>query len=175
MIPNLRDVGETINILYGEEILKEGVLYRGGTVNALFDESELPQIKTMINLRTGIDKEFSTVTQLHIPAVDSVENYQSTHHKVRYWLNQVISSICETNRLPLLIHCSAGKDRTGVVIAFILQAIGIDEALIIEEYLQSEGTLNPAGIETALHGFSQFDSYLFDAKHLMLLQQLLLT
>ncbi|WP_444994859.1 hypothetical protein [Aliikangiella sp. IMCC44359] len=44
MIPNLRDVGETINILYGKEIMYEKVLYRGGTVNELFDSTELPNI-----------------------------------------------------------------------------------------------------------------------------------
>ena len=34
-----------------------------------------------------------------------------------------------------LFHCSQGKDRTGVVIAIILYALGIDKKTIIEDYL----------------------------------------
>ncbi|MCW5204245.1 hypothetical protein VT98_13032 [Candidatus Electrothrix communis] len=58
MIPNLRDVGKTVNIICGEEIMNEGVLYRGGTVNKLSDESELPDVKTILNLRTEADQIF---------------------------------------------------------------------------------------------------------------------
>lgn len=42
----------------------------------------------------------------------------------------------ETN-LPLLYHCSAGKDRTGMATALILFSLGVDEDTIIEDYLAS--------------------------------------
>lgn len=38
---------------------------------------------------------------------------------------------------PLLVHCSAGKDRTGFVIALLLHALGVPEALIRRDYLAS--------------------------------------
>lgn len=38
---------------------------------------------------------------------------------------------------PLLFHCSAGKDRTGMAAAFILFALGVDEESILEDYLHS--------------------------------------
>ncbi|MDO8706077.1 MAG: tyrosine-protein phosphatase [Sulfuricaulis sp.] len=39
---------------------------------------------------------------------------------------------------PLLIHCTAGKDRTGFVIAMLLHALGVPRSLILEDYLESE-------------------------------------
>jgi protein-tyrosine phosphatase len=36
---------------------------------------------------------------------------------------------------PLVIHCSAGKDRTGFACALILHALGVPEDLIAEDYL----------------------------------------
>jgi protein-tyrosine phosphatase len=35
----------------------------------------------------------------------------------------------------VLVHCAAGKDRTGVVVALALDAVGVDRALIVEDYL----------------------------------------
>ncbi|MDQ8729033.1 tyrosine-protein phosphatase [Bradyrhizobium sp. LHD-71] len=36
---------------------------------------------------------------------------------------------------PLVIHCTAGKDRTGFAAALILKALGVSDELIIEDYL----------------------------------------
>lgn len=39
--------------------------------------------------------------------------------------------------LPLVIHCTAGKDRTGFVVAMILKLLGVSDADIAADYLQS--------------------------------------
>ena len=36
---------------------------------------------------------------------------------------------------PILIHCTAGKDRTGVSTAFLLSVLGVDRALIEADYV----------------------------------------
>ncbi|MAV27156.1 MAG: hypothetical protein CMQ05_13750 [Gammaproteobacteria bacterium] len=36
---------------------------------------------------------------------------------------------------PLLIHCTAGKDRTGITTAFVLSILGVPEEIIIADYL----------------------------------------
>jgi len=39
------------------------------------------------------------------------------------------------DRTPLVIHCTAGKDRTGFACALILHAFGVSEDIISEDYL----------------------------------------
>ncbi|MDU1904939.1 MAG: tyrosine-protein phosphatase [Dysgonomonas sp.] len=41
------------------------------------------------------------------------------------------------NEIPLLFHCSAGKDRTGMGAALFLSSLGVDENTILENYLES--------------------------------------
>lgn len=43
----------------------------------------------------------------------------------------------DEKNVPLLFHCSAGKDRTGMAAALILYALGVDEVQIMEDYLLS--------------------------------------
>ena len=39
---------------------------------------------------------------------------------------------------PLIFHCSAGKDRTGMAAALVLYSLGVDEQTIMEDYLSSK-------------------------------------
>jgi protein-tyrosine phosphatase len=39
------------------------------------------------------------------------------------------------DRAPLVIHCTAGKDRTGFACALILHALGVPDDLIAQDYL----------------------------------------
>lgn len=41
---------------------------------------------------------------------------------------------------PLLVHCAAGKDRTGVFCALVLRALDVDDAHIIHDYLLTNHT-----------------------------------
>jgi len=41
----------------------------------------------------------------------------------------------ESDHLPIVIHCTAGKDRTGVSTAFLLSVLGVDRTLIEVDYL----------------------------------------
>jgi protein-tyrosine phosphatase len=39
--------------------------------------------------------------------------------------------------VPLVVHCAAGKDRTGVAVAVLLRAIGVSRQTAIEDYLMT--------------------------------------
>ena len=47
----------------------------------------------------------------------------------------VFKSLTNTDNFPLLFHCVAGKDRTGIVSAFLLGILDVNESVIIEDYL----------------------------------------
>ncbi|MET0433282.1 MAG: tyrosine-protein phosphatase [Cellulomonas sp.] len=42
---------------------------------------------------------------------------------------------------PVVVHCTAGKDRTGVVVALALLAAGVDREAVIEDYARTESNL----------------------------------
>lgn len=48
----------------------------------------------------------------------------------------------DESKLPLMFHCSAGKDRTGMAAALILSALGVDRQIIIRDYLASNDYLS---------------------------------
>lgn len=58
-------------------------------------------------------------------------------------IGPVMKSLASPDRTPVLIHCQVGKDRTGIVIAIILLALGADRELVIEDYLKSNDALLP--------------------------------
>lgn len=41
----------------------------------------------------------------------------------------------------VLVHCTAGKDRTGVAVALLLDAVGADRAAVVDDYSASAGNL----------------------------------
>jgi len=51
------------------------------------------------------------------------------------------SLLQDENKLPLLFHCTAGKDRTGMGAALFLASLGVDEKTIFEDYMLSNKQL----------------------------------
>ena len=45
--------------------------------------------------------------------------------------------LCAPGRLPLLYHCSSGKDRSGWMTAIVLTALGVPRELVLRDYLLS--------------------------------------
>jgi protein-tyrosine phosphatase len=62
---------------------------------------------------------------------DSYRNYV-LHNTQRY--RALFAHMLE-DRAPLVIHCTAGKDRTGFACALILHALGVPNEVIAEDYL----------------------------------------
>jgi protein-tyrosine phosphatase len=50
-------------------------------------------------------------------------------------LRVLFATILDGGALPLLVHCHAGKDRTGFVMAMLLAALGVARADIIDDYV----------------------------------------
>jgi protein-tyrosine phosphatase len=55
-----------------------------------------------------------------------------------------IKLLCSADAYPALVHCSAGKDRTGIVISMVLAVLGVPDELIAADYALSGSYLDPA-------------------------------
>jgi protein-tyrosine phosphatase len=64
--------------------------------------------------------------------IDSVERYPDV------WA-RLLRLLSDARHTPLLFHCTGGKDRTGAAAALILQALGVPEERVIEDYGLSDG------------------------------------
>ncbi|WP_148550625.1 tyrosine-protein phosphatase [Paraclostridium bifermentans] len=50
---------------------------------------------------------------------------------------ELVKLMQNDSSLPILMHCTAGKDRTGVGSAIILMILGVNRSSIVEDYLKS--------------------------------------
>ena len=53
-------------------------------------------------------------------------------------LAQAVDTVARHSDRPVLVHCTGGKDRTGVVIALVQALLGVDDDVIAAEYARSE-------------------------------------
>jgi protein-tyrosine phosphatase len=70
------------------------------------------------------------------------EAYREYVSSFRAEFAQVMHLAAEAGRLPLLIHCTAGKDRTGFGSSLILLALGVTPEQVMHEYLLSNNHLH---------------------------------
>ncbi len=69
-------------------------------------------------------------------------------------LGAVLTRLADPDSLPALIHCTAGKDRTGIVIALLLHLLGVSEDLIVADYALSNAHYDRI-LHAARHDFKR--------------------
>jgi protein-tyrosine phosphatase len=117
-------------------------------------------LRTVIDLRTdqeaqdapdALDGTGAEVFRLPLFTADAIGRLPPELAAVyRYMIDDcgpviaaAIGRLCPERARPALVHCSAGKDRTGVVAAFILAALGVPDDVIAADYALSAGYLDP--------------------------------
>jgi len=60
----------------------------------------------------------------------------------QYEINQALQLLADPGNYPILIHCTQGKDRTGLVTALALAAVGVGFEDIIADYSRSQEGLD---------------------------------
>ena len=53
---------------------------------------------------------------------------------------QALELLASEETYPAVFHCTAGKDRTGVIAALVLDILGVDEQTIVDDYVLSNLT-----------------------------------
>jgi len=64
-------------------------------------------------------------------------NYRAMGRCMEGAFRQLIDHLLRPHTAPVLVHCTGGKDRTGVTIALLLHALGVKEEQIEADYLLS--------------------------------------
>lgn len=71
----------------------------------------------------------------------AIETYRRVPVEYAREYGQLLRSLATPDDMPLLIHCHAGKDRTGLGAALILSLLGVPRETIMVDYLLSNDLL----------------------------------
>jgi protein-tyrosine phosphatase len=69
---------------------------------------------------------------------------------------RILETLAQPGMLPALIHCTGGRDRTGVTVALVQAALGVSESDIAEDYSLSGALLERAPASEFERLFSHF-------------------
>jgi protein-tyrosine phosphatase len=148
--------------------VRSGMVYRSAHLAQVPDDSPHPltniRLRTLITLQSRLEvrhlgpplSEFleSGVRWEHIPIGDpwfrddgfeKIDSQPGHEHLViltefRNDWQSFFKLLAERDVYPLVFHCSAGRDRTGVAAAMLLEMLGVDRQRIIADFLESNAT-----------------------------------
>lgn len=150
---NLRDVGGYP--VTGGGTTRWGLLLRGGALEDLgadaHDHMAAIKLRTIVDMRE--DTELRGLPDSVFPAgvtghrsplyrgrlsIAAMETLQEVYTEILQLCGPEIVAVVELlaapGALPAVVHCSAGKDRTGLVIALVLSALGVPDGVVAEDY-----------------------------------------
>ncbi|GIG62727.1 phosphotyrosine protein phosphatase [Longispora fulva] len=67
-----------------------------------------------------------------------------THPGARAQFGAALATMADPAGVPVLFHCTAGKDRTGWLAAVALTAVGVDRAAVFADYLRTNESAGQA-------------------------------
>lgn len=155
-VTNFRDLGGLVN-RQGHAVRQERV-FRSDALARLtpadLDRLAGVSIRTLIDLRSPAEiartgpsplvEQGTTVVHAPVTDVDAspeamddkplAEMYAAflVHGKASY--RTAFGTLAAAADLPAVIHCAAGKDRTGVAVALLYRLLDVDDALIVDDY-----------------------------------------
>ena len=140
---------------------RSGVLFRSDTLQALTDDDvallvERLGLEAVFDLRVGAEAVEQgrgplvghAVTYLNAPLREAAPNDEPAERQALLFslmhleaptsvLGSVVRSAAAFAGRPMVVHCAAGKDRTGLVVTLLLALAGVDRQAIVADYLAS--------------------------------------
>ena len=160
-VPGSINFREVVGIPATSGVVRPGVLFRSGNLAGLDDAgvraiAELG-IRQVIDLRADDEvtrdpsrvPESATIQRVPI-FLGSVSSFFSSDVSLtglyRAMITESGERIVQVIRAliadrPAVVHCTVGKDRTGVSVALILAAVGAEEDAIVADYARTEALL----------------------------------
>ena len=165
---NFRDLGgyQTQN----GDCLAYGRLFRAGALNRLTENDRVIlqeagirvvcDLRSLAEARAQPDRLPANVTYRHLPVyirdpiggwravfqrhrLDELFNKMYTHSIIEQGapiLGSLMRLVADPANLPLVFHCTRGKDRTGVLAALILHICGVPRQTIVADYTQTNNS-----------------------------------
>jgi len=138
-----------------ERMVSWGLLYRSDKLSKITQaECEVIRaagIKTIIDLRNDEERrtapdavclfdfaEYKSVP-IEVEAKSRIEGYKAmiTEADLGAPIAEIFSILAERDNLPVLIHCAAGKDRAGGIVALVHLLLGVHPDDLMADYLLS--------------------------------------
>jgi protein-tyrosine phosphatase len=165
---NLRDIG---GYRTGDgRQTRWGTVYRSDCLDRLTEANQQELItlgvRTIIDLRDNEEvaarpnvlRDSATVRYRRLPVWDEpppkdvvlpllTEGYARTLDHGGGQFVGIVRALLEPGAVPALVHCASGKDRTGVVMALLLSAVGVGRQDIAADYALSGACLGEAYME----------------------------
>lgn len=158
---NFRDVGGLPAV---GGTVRDGVLFRSDGLHRLGEEGRavLRQLGVGIVIDLRDENEAAVmpddldgldVEVLRLPVFEGSGASQGSggisldalyHRIVTQHTSVVVSALREiagAGERSVVVHCTAGKDRTGVVVALALMAVGVHREAVIDDYVRTEANL----------------------------------
>ncbi len=159
---NLRDVGGYPT--HAGDSVAWRTLFRSDSLHRLDSQgtAELAglDLRTIVDLRADIEVEQRPSAVAGLPArtvrapivrdPTGLPPLTGLGAEYRYMIDEcgdsiaaAVRELCAPGALPALVHCAAGQDRTGIVIALVLAVLGVPDELIGADYSLSSVYLDP--------------------------------
>jgi protein-tyrosine phosphatase len=160
---NFRDLGGHATDRHG--VTRSRTIYRADGVHRCSTSDvttlEALGVRRVIDLRTAQERvtdgsfaaQHPTIEYRHVPLLDDVSGLGEIVHDeplvVSYLhmidergprIVQVIEAIVGS-RGPVVFHCTAGKDRTGVIAALVLRVLGVPRETVVADYAKSHAAM----------------------------------
>jgi protein-tyrosine phosphatase len=156
---NFRDLGGLAT--RDGRVTQHGRLYRSDTLQALTPD-DVTQLTTQFGVEAIVDLRLATevadegrgllasvagVRHINAPlGMASIDNLRPDEVLNALYLSSLapgsmlpraVEHLASLAGRPTVFHCAAGKDRTGLLAAVVLRLVGVDDELIVADYMDS--------------------------------------
>lgn len=177
-VANVRDVGGMP--VGATSRVRDGVLLRSGNLARLHPKGDAllrERVRHVIDLRDDAEvqadpSKLTGVPTTRIPlflgsAASFFAEDMNLEGMYRHLVDDAADRLVAAVRIiaagdPTLVHCTVGKDRTGVTVALALSAVGADRDAVIDDYALTASQL-PAERNRAIVAY--FQAHMPDARH----------
>ncbi len=85
--------------------------------------------------RSALDEAWSAALKTRLDGEQwLIADYVGMLDQAAAVFGDLFSRLADPGRLPAVIHCLGGKDRTGMTIALLLTALGVEREIVLDDY-----------------------------------------